>query len=116
MRDWMVDAALAPVVPIGKVLSRVAGPMMKRTSRGIIKYNGDMNELKRNPTPFKRGSGKKNKEKSPKANPAFTIDEAQQMLNSNISPSASIPLNPPQVYLQQTSMPMLQPTPQPIPQ
>lgn len=43
MRDWIVDAALAPVVPIGKAISRVAGPMMKRTSRGIIKYDGDIN-------------------------------------------------------------------------
>ena len=42
MTDWMVDAALAPVVPVGKALSKIANPMIKRATNGVIAYNGDM--------------------------------------------------------------------------
>lgn len=62
LRDWMVDAALAPVVPVGKAISRMSRGFIKRTGKGVIAFNGDMEELKRNPTPFKRGSTKKMKD------------------------------------------------------
>ena len=62
-RDWMVDAALAPIVPVGKAVSRISKPIMKKTAKGVIAYNGDMESLQRNPNPFRIGSGRKMKTK-----------------------------------------------------
>ena len=52
-RDWMVDAALAPIVPVGKAVSRISKPIMKKTAKGVIAYNGEREILKKTPTPLR---------------------------------------------------------------
>ena len=83
VRDWMIDAALAPVVPVGKAMAKMSGSMVKRTSKGVIAYNGDMESLKRNPTPWKRGSGKKIKKEieEKKKGQGLTVEQGKQLVS-----------------------------------
>lgn len=84
-RDWMIDAALAPVVPVGKAMAKMSGSMVKRTSKGVIAYNGDMESLKRNPTPWKRGSGKKIKKEieEKKKGQGLTVEQGKQLVSGH---------------------------------